>query len=156
MFVLGIAFIILLTAADQLCKFLVVNNIPLGEYITVIPKFLEITYTKNTGSAFGMFSQYTWLLAIVSLIALIIFGYLYRYVNFKKRALFSLALILIIAGTLGNMIDRIFRGEVVDMITFIFGNWHFWTFNFADSYLTIGVVLMLVDLMIGKNDIWKK
>ncbi|MDD3382173.1 MAG: signal peptidase II [Bacilli bacterium] len=156
MYILGILFIIVLTTADQFSKQLIVNNLPLGEYISVIPNFLELTHTGNTGSAFGMFSEYTWLLAIIALIALVIFGFLFKHLDFKKRVIYSLALILIISGTIGNFIDRVFRGEVIDMISFIFGNWRFWTFNYADSYLSIGVVLMLIDLLIGKNELWKK
>lgn len=157
MYILGIVFIIILTLADQFSKLMIVNNLALGDYIVVIPNFLELTHSVNTGSAFGMFAGYTWILAIVAVITIVaIFVFAFKYVDFKKRIIFSLSLILVIAGALGNLIDRIFRGEVVDMISFIFGDWRFWTFNFADSYLTIGVILMLIDMLIGKNEIWKK
>ncbi|MGI6710005.1 MAG: signal peptidase II [Bacilli bacterium] len=157
MYILGMFFIIILTLADQFSKQMIVNNLALGDCIVVIPNFLELTHSANTGSAFGMFAGHTWILAIVAIITIIaLLVFPFKQIDFKKRIIFSIALILIIAGALGNLIDRIFRGEVIDMISFIFGNWRFWTFNFADSYLTIGVILMLTDMLIGKNEIWKR
>lgn len=126
-----------LVALDQLVKYLVMTNIPLGEHVPFIPYILELTYVTNTGAAFSIFSEHTWALAVVSLVmsvalALALFKGLFRH------PLGRLTLALLLAGALGNFIDRAFRGFVVDMFNVLF--MRFAVFNVADICVVVGGV----------------
>lgn len=127
----------ILIALDQLVKYLVMTNIPLGEHVPFIPYILDLTYVTNTGAAFSIFSEHTWALAAVSLVmsavlALALFKGLFRH------PLGRLTLTLLLAGALGNFIDRAFRGFVVDMFNVLF--MRFAVFNVADICVVVGGV----------------
>lgn len=133
-FVLAIFLVIL----DQVVKFWVVERIGLYETVEFLPPFMELTYVQNTGAAFSMLSGHTWALAVVSLVmsvALVIM--IWKKVFSLPFGLFSLTLVL--AGAVGNMIDRVFRGFVVDMFDFMFVR--FAVFNVADVCVVIGGIL---------------
>ena len=143
-----------LVALDQLVKYLVMTNIPLGEHVPFIPYILDLTYVTNTGAAFSIFSEHTWALAIVSLVmsavlALALFKGLFRH------PLGRLTLTLLLAGALGNFIDRAFRGFVVDMFNVLF--MRFAVFNVADICVVVGGIaaglyyLFLMDKLEGKE-----
>lgn len=135
---------------DQLTKILVSSNMEIYESITVIPKVFNITYIHNKGAAFGMLSNHRWVFMVVSTIAIIAMSvYLFRFC--KEGMFFKVGLALVISGGIGNMIDRIFLGYVVDMIeaTFIetlFG-WSFAIFNVADSFVCVGAGIVIFCLV---------
>ena len=140
--------ILLLIALDQVVKWYVVKEIPLGGMRRFIPKVVSLTYLKNSGAAFSMLENQQWFFAIITLIAMgAAFVYLYRHI--KGSLWLLLGLTLIISGGIGNFIDRLRQGFVVDMFHLDFMN--FAIFNVADIYLTIGVGLLLIYLLIEES-----
>ena len=136
--------ILLLIILDQAVKGYVVKEIPLGGMRRFIPKVVSLTYLKNSGAAFSMLENQQWFFAIITLIAMgAAFVYLYRHIKGSLWLLFGLT--LIISGGIGNFIDRLRQGFVVDMFHLDFMN--FAIFNVADIYLTIGVGLLLIYLL---------
>ena len=120
---------VLIIALDQITKYLVINNIGPNDTVTVIKNVFEFVYVKNTGGAFSILNNATWLLSIVSIIFCI--GVVVYFIKVKpKEKNICLALSMMFAGALGNAIDRIFRGFVVDFIKTSFIN--FPVFNVAD------------------------
>ena len=136
--------ILLLILMDQAVKGYVVKEIPLGGMRRFIPKVVSLTYLKNSGAAFSMLENQQWFFTIITLTAMgAAFVYLYRHI--KGSLWLLLGLTLIISGGIGNFIDRVRQGFVVDMFHLDFMN--FAIFNVADIYLTIGVGLLLIYLL---------
>lgn len=133
-----------LVILDQVTKILVAGNMVLYESIPVIPKLFSLTYIHNYGAAWGMFSEHRWVFLIITTVALIIMPIiLYRYR--KLHFLFGFSLSMILAGAIGNMIDRVFLGYVVDFIEAVFID--FPIFNVADICVVVGAVLMAIYLI---------
>ncbi len=126
---------LVLVAVDQLVKYLVLTYIPLGGHVPFIPYLLELTYVKNTGAAFSLFTQHTWLLTLVSLAMSVVLA-LALWKNFFRHPLGKVTLTLLLAGAVGNLIDRALRGFVVDMFNFLFMD--FAVFNVADICVVVG------------------
>jgi len=142
---------ILIVALDQLTKWLVRTRVPLHSSVEVIPNFLDITHVRNTGAAFGFlnavdFPGKTIVIAVIAICALVGVS-LYAGTLTNRQVLPRLAMALIIGGAAGNLIDRMFVGSVVDFVDAYWGSFHFWAFNVADSAITIGVVLMILDMI---------
>ncbi|NME35735.1 signal peptidase II [Fusobacterium sp. FSA-380-WT-3A] len=140
---------------DQLTKIQIENNFFIGDSLAIIQDFFHITYVQNRGIAFGIFQGKINLISVFTVIAII--GIIYYFLKTFKKSSFleKLAYMLIISGAIGNMIDRIFRGYVVDMIDFR-GIWSF-VFNMADVYINIGVAVILLDMFIkAKKDLKEK
>lgn len=138
----------LVLVADQYTKMLVAANLELGVSSEFIKGILDLTYIHNTGGAWGMLSGYTWLLVSVTLVIMLVcIALLMRY-GVKNKLIFW-ALILVLSGGIGNMIDRIFRdGEVIDFLHFAF--WRdFPVFNIADIAIVIGAFLLIFYFAIG-------
>ena len=136
--------ILLLILLDQAVKGYVVKEIPLGGMRRFIPKVVSLTYLKNSGAAFSMLENQQWFFTIITLIAMgAAFVSLYRHI--KGSIWLLLGLTLIISGGIGNFIDRLRQGFVVDMFHLDFMN--FAIFNVADIYLTIGVGLLLIYIL---------
>ena len=138
---LYVLLIVLLVAADQVVKFLVRANIPLGQYVPFIPHVMDLTYWRNTGAAFSLFSRHTWVLTIISLVvAVLIAGALVKKVVSHPFGVTALSVVL--AGAVGNLIDRLFFGFVTDMFqtTFI----SFAVFNVADICVVLGGIAFCV------------
>jgi signal peptidase II len=135
---------------DQFTKSLIESFLPLHQTRTVIPGFLNLAHVRNSGVAFGMFASHgdragTILLSALGLLALALVGfYFWRTAREERRLLVSLSLIL--GGAIGNLIDRMASGSVTDFIDFYLGSYHWHTFNVADSAITIGIVLMTLDI----------
>ena len=130
---------------DQLTKWLVVRNIPLEQGgISVIPKILEFVHIHNPGAAFNILSGRIGILSIISLLFSI--GVVW-YMVYKKpeNKLFRVSAMLLFAGAVGNVIDRIFRGYVVDFIKTVFIN--FPVFNIADISITCGAALLIIYIL---------
>jgi len=133
--------IVLLIVLDQLVKWTIVSNIKLGEVKGFIPSIMSLTYLQNTGAAFSILENQQWLFTIITL--LVIGGAIWYLIKNIKGSFWLISgLTLIIAGGLGNFIDRLRQGFVVDMFQFDFIN--FAVFNVADTYLTFGVLIMLL------------
>lgn len=133
-----------LIGLDQFVKAEIVGTIALGEIKPWLPNLVSLTYLQNTGAAFSILENQQWLFAIVTL--LVIGGAIwYLYQHMDDSFWLVAGLTLIISGGLGNFIDRIRQGFVVDMFHLDFMN--FAVFNVADTYLTIGVVLLLIALL---------
>jgi signal peptidase II len=136
---------------DQATKALVKARLPLHESVTVIPGFFDLTHVRNTGAAFGMLNSVDFaykpvVMVVVALIALASVGtYALTLPPAQRIARYGLALIL--GGAVGNLIDRATMGFVVDFVDVYWRGLHFWAFNAADSAITVGVVLMLLDLL---------
>ena len=133
-----------LIVLDQLVKAYVVHNIALGEIKSWIPNLVSLTYLQNRGAAFSMLQDQQWFFAVITLVVMAgAIWYLHKHIEDSLWIVFGL--VLIIAGGLGNFIDRIGQGFVVDMFHLDFIN--FAIFNVADSYLTVGVVVLLLAML---------
>lgn len=141
-----IVLILILVGADQLSKYLIDSYMLEGETVSVINNFFHITYVKNRGIAFGMFQGKLDIISIATIIAIVAIAYyLYKERN-RLSVVERMGFIYILAGAIGNMIDRAFRGYVVDMVDFR-GIWSY-VFNLADVWINIGVIFVLIDQLI--------
>ncbi len=150
MYALAAAGIVVL---DQVTKYLTVAYIGLGEHIPFLPGLLRLTYVRNTGAAFSAFQGQQWLFALIFLVftGLILWEY------FKKSMPFSSferwCIVGVYGGGLGNMIDRVRFGYVVDMIQTEFIR--FPVFNVADCFITCGCIALMVSLVFFNKEFWK-
>ena len=136
---------------DQLTKWLVRVRVPLYSSVEVIPNFLDITHVRNTGTAFGFldsvnFPGKTLAIGIVAMCALIAVA-LYAGTMASQQIMARVGMALIIGGAAGNLIDRLLVGSVVDFVDAYWGGFHFWAFNVADSAISVGVALMILDMI---------
>jgi signal peptidase II len=131
-----------LVSIDQLIKFWIVNNIDLGSVISFIPG-VSLTYLQNTGAAWSMLEGKQIFFYVVSIIAVV--AIIYFWIKTKHNLMLQLGLSLVLAGTLGNFIDRIVHTFVVDMFQLDFIN--FPIFNFADACLTIGFIFIFIGFL---------
>lgn len=143
----------LIVAADQLTKYLVVARIPLYTTVDVLPGLFSLTYVQNDGAAFSMLEGQQWLFALIFLIftVLLIWEFRKKTLPLKKFEYWCIAAVY--AGGLGNMIDRIRLGYVVDMIKTEFIN--FPVFNVADIFITCGCIALMVHLIFFNKEFWK-
>ena len=141
-------------ALDQYTKYLTVANIALYSEVDLIPGFLGFTYVKNTGAAFSSFEGQQWLFALIFAVftAAVLWEYFKKPMPFTTLERFCIAAIY--AGGLGNMIDRVRLGYVVDMIETKF--MEFPVFNVADCFICCGCVLLMVHLLIWNKSFWKE
>ena len=142
-----------IVAADQYTKFLTVAHIALYQDVELIPGFLGLTYVQNTGAAFSSFQGQQWLFALI----FVVFTVAVVYEYFKKSMPFTTlerwCIAAIYGGGLGNMIDRIRLGYVVDMIETKF--MEFPVFNVADCFITCGCVVLMISLCFFNRQFWK-
>ncbi|EHT7839187.1 signal peptidase II [Staphylococcus pseudintermedius] len=141
---------LIILIGDQLTKFIIRTQMTLGESFAVVPKFLYITSHRNNGAAWGILSgkmTFFYIITIIVLIALIVF-----YIKeAKNNMLMQIAISLLFSGALGNFIDRVSSGEVVDFIDTVIFGYDFPIFNIADASLTMGVVLLIIVLLKDQN-----
>lgn len=139
-----------LIAADQVTKAAIRATIPLYDSVEVIPGLLNLTHVLNTGAAFGVLNSldFAYKSILVSLLATAALGAIVFYAMTlgSETRLSRLALTLVVAGAVGNLIDRFVSGAVVDFVDVYWGSWHFWAFNVADSCISIGAVLLILDM----------
>jgi signal peptidase II len=146
----------LIIISDQLTKYLVLEKFRLGETIPLVLGFFNLTYIRNTGAAFGLLAQASPEFRIpffvaVPLIALIAVAYIFKKIDDRDHML-SVSLSLVIGGAIGNLIDRLRMGYVVDFLDFHWGyGYHFPAFNIADSAICVGVAILLLDLVFEKQ-----
>ncbi len=132
-------------ALDYLSKLWILSRFQVGEVKPIIPGFFNLTLGMNPGAVFGFLAEAPAafripFFAVVGLLALGFFGY--EFLKERVSTLQRIALGLIIGGALGNGYDRVIRGAVVDFLDFVFGGWHYWAFNLADSFIVCGAILL--------------
>lgn len=136
---------------DQTTKLLIVRRLALHESLVVVPGLVDFTHVRNTGAAFGLLNAVEFpgkplVIALVALVALIVMGaYAAQLPPEHRVARTGLALVL--GGAAGNLIDRLRQGYVVDYVDVYWRGWHFWAFNVADAAITVGVILIVLDLI---------
>ena len=147
-------FAVAIVVADQITKYLTVANIALYADVPFLPGLLQLTYVQNTGAAFSSFEGQQWLFAVVFAVftGMIVYEYFKKPMPFTKFERWCIAAIY--GGGLGNMIDRIRLGYVVDMIetTFI----EFPVFNVADCFITCGCIALMAHLILCNKEFWKE
>ena len=152
------ALLVLISAAvvvlDQITKAITVANIALFEEIPFLPGLVDLPYVRNNGAAFSSFRGMQWMFALVFVIftLLILWEYFKKPMGFNKFERICIAAVY--GGGLGNMIDRLRMGYVVDMIETTF--MEFPVFNVADIFITCGCVLLLVSLVFFNKEFWKE
>ena len=149
-----IVLIVIFILGDQWTKNLVVNNLELYERVN-ITSFFDITLLYNTGAAFSLFafdtgSQRIPLILISIFVSVYLLGFLIKHASSNHRAQ-NLAISMIAGGALGNLVDRITQGYVVDFLLCYYENWYFPAFNVADSLITIGMMIFLIDNFMIKD-----
>ncbi len=146
-----------IVALDQVTKAIVKAGVPIHGSVTIVRGLVDLTHVQNTGAAFGLFNTAefpfkTSILALVAFLALIgIAVYSARLAPHQKIA--RLALSLVLGGAVGNLIDRLRYGYVTDFVDVYWGDYHFWAFNVADSAITAGVVLMMLDMLLQERNV---
>lgn len=137
---------IILFIVDQISKILVTNLIDINHSIEIIKKFFYLTYTHNTGAAFSILTGQRILLIVVALVILFI---LFNYIRKSKieDKIDKLAFSLIIGGSIGNLLDRIVRGYVVDFIDVKIFGYDFPVFNLADTFIVVGVFILFISII---------
>jgi signal peptidase II len=140
-----------LVAADQATKYLVAAWIPLHEPMTIIPGLLNLTHVRNTGAAFGMLngSDFEFKTLFVTALAVAALAGIAAYaLRFgADTRLGQVGLLAVVGGAMGNLIDRVTRGYVVDFVDFYWGSFHFWAFNLADTAITLGAIALVLDML---------
>jgi signal peptidase II len=149
-----IVLIVIFILGDQWTKNLVVNNLELYERVN-ITSFFDITLLYNTGAAFSLFafdtgSQRIPLILISIFVSVYLLGFLIKHASSNHCAL-NLSISMIAGGALGHLVDRITQGYVVDFLLFYYGNWYFPAFIVADSLITIGMMIFLIDNFMIKD-----
>ena len=152
-FLYYVLFVGAIVDADQFTKYLTVANIALYEDIPFIPGLLQLTYVQNTGAAFSSFEGQQWLFALIFIVftGMIIREFFKKSMGFTTFEWWCIAAIY--GGGLGNMIDRVRMGYVVDMIETTF--MEFPVFNVADCFITCGTIALMVHLVLCNKDFWK-
>ncbi len=142
---------LVIVALDQLSKAAIRATLPLHESVTIIPGLMDFTHVRNTGAAFGIlnlaeFPFKSAVIALVATVALVAVG-MYAASLAHHQIVARVGLALIIGGAAGNLMDRITTGSVVDFVDVYWRTYHFWAFNVADSAITIGVAIMILDML---------
>ncbi len=143
-------FIILsLIILDQISKFLIVSNFNVYDKLVIIKNFFKFEYVQNTGISFGLFSGGRILIILASILVI---AYMIYDLIHNKNKIHKVSCILILSGALGNLIDRVFRGYVVDFISFTLFNHEMAIFNLADICVVFGIGLYIILMFVeGKS-----
>ena len=142
---------ILIVAFDQATKALIRARLPLHESVTVVAGLVDFTHVRNTGAAFGFLNSVDFpfkpvVIALIATAALVGVG-LYAASLAHHQLAARIGLALIIGGAAGNLLDRVTVGSVVDFVDVYWRSYHFWAFNVADSAITVGVAVMILDML---------
>ncbi len=136
---------------DQISKYIIQEVMSSGQSIYVIEDFFNLTYIRNKGGAFGIFyGMDEVFFLVVSFIAIVVV-IVYIYKLHERERLLIVALSFILGGAIGNLIDRILYGEVIDFIDLYIGEYHWPAFNVADLSITIGVLMVILDIFKGSH-----
>lgn len=143
-----ICFVISLVIIDFLIKVLVIKNLT-NNSITIINNFLSLIYVKNYGVSFSMLSGNHLFILVVSFIAIAVLIYMLE--SYKYTLHYQIPILVMLSGAIGNLFDRIFRGYVVDYISFTFGTYEFAVFNFADMLVVCGCIYVIIYAFFFEN-----
>ena len=136
---------------DQFIKLIVTRNLNLYEEVKIIPKFFSILYVKNTGAAFSILKDSSFLLIILSVIfVLLLDNYIKKEKHLSLEQVISFGLIM--GGIFGNLMDRIIHHSVIDYLSFTFGKYNFPIFNLADTAIVCGVILYGISIILEKKE----
>ena len=151
---LGLAVAVLAAIADQAAKLAVLHLLAAdGARALVVLPVLNFTLTMNRGMSFGLFNTNAAMNALVfTLIAAVIVAALLVWLKRAQGWLLQIAIGLVVGGAIGNVIDRLARGAVVDFLDFHVGQWHWFVFNVADAAISVGVGLMVIDGLRGRRE----
>ena len=142
---------LLLLVSDFLAKRWVLGNVDeFRRGIPLIDGLLRFTYVRNPGAAFGILEGARWPFVAVSVLAVVGLSYLLLRHELSLRR--TIAYSMILAGAAGNLVDRVLYGHVIDFIDVYYGAWHWPTFNIADSAITLGAVLLILDALMGHRE----
>ena len=144
---------------DQVSKAIVKAQLALHESVTIVPDLINLTHVRNTGVAFGLLNNIDFpfkpvLMIVVTLSALLAIS-IFAMQTTSNSPIASIGFAFVLGGAIGNLIDRITVGYVLDFIDVYWWEWHFWTFNVADSAITIGAILLIIDLGVLNRDVSK-
>jgi len=144
----------LVVLMDQITKALILNNLPLYNSITVVPGFFDITHIHNPGGAFGFLANQgaglrKMVFLFVSLLAVCLIFWFYKKTPATHRSL-ATGFAMIFGGAIGNLLDRVRFGKVVDFLDFYIGNLHWPAFNIADSAITVGIGIFILHIVFKK------
>jgi signal peptidase II len=142
---------IAIVALDQISKALVRELLPLHDSVMLVPGLVNFTHVRNTGAAFGLLNAVDIpfkpvLMTLIAVVALAAIA-LYAWRSTSDEPASRIGLVLILSGAVGNLIDRVTAGHVVDFVDVYWRDYHFWAFNVADSAITVGAVLLIVDML---------
>ena len=139
--------VVICVLLDQITKVIARSQLKPKGSITIIKNFFKFTYVENKGGAWGAFSGKLWLFIIITVIALGIMFYLLKDFNLQNNKMYSIGLCLIIAGAIGNFIDRLALKYVTDFLDFYIFGYDFPVFNVADICIVIGVFMLIVQIL---------
>jgi signal peptidase II len=146
---LWIILILSAVALDQATKYLITSNLRFEEQIPVIDKFFYITYWRNKGAAWGILQNQRFIFITLTVIMSVVFVFILFKTNNK---MYRLSISLILSGALGNLIDRVFQGSVVDFLQFFIGSYQYPVFNVADMCVVIGTVILAIYMLFFQKD----
>ena len=154
MMLLGVSF--LAVALDQFTKYLILHSLKLNETAVLLPGTLYFTYIQNPGTAFGFMSNMNAVVRIPFFIGITVVAglivYTYQRMIPPEKVFSRLALGLIWGGAMGNFVDRLLYGKVIDFIDARYHQYQWYVFNVADSCITIGLIFLLLEHFFGKSD----
>ncbi len=142
---------IVIVVFDQVTKAMIRAKLPLYASTTIVPGFMDFTHVPNTGAAFGLLDRVdfpfkTAFIAMIATAAMVSVGF-YAASLARHQLIARIGLALIIGGAAGNLIDRVIAGSVVDFVDVYWRSYHFWAFNVADSAISVGVAVMILDML---------
>jgi signal peptidase II len=151
-----LGWVVTILVLDQLTKMIVDRTMSLHQSIPIIVGFFSLTYVRNTGAAFGIFagSHEAFRLPFLILVSVLALGFvvvMLKRLRDEETGLIT-ALSFIIGGAIGNLVDRVLYGEVIDFLDFYWSNYHWPAFNVADSCITVGVLITLYYLIKAKGE----
>jgi signal peptidase II len=147
-------FMLTILVADQVTKYLVVRYVRFGDKVTFVDGLINFVYSRNTGGAFSLLPGNPVLFLVLSMVALALLGYLYFKLEGKFWA--ELSAVAIMGGALGNLVDRLHYGQVVDFIDVHFGAWHWFVFNIADSAISVGAAGLIITIALSEISEWRR
>jgi signal peptidase II len=153
---LVLSWLVPIIVLDQLTKIIVDRTMPLHHSIPIVDGFFSLTYVRNTGAAFGIFagSHEVFRLPFLIGVSILAIGFILVMLKRLRDDATGLvtALTFILGGAIGNLLDRVLHGEVIDFLDVYYSNYHWPAFNLADSFITVGVTITLFYLVGAKGD----
>ena len=151
--ILCLVIVVVMVIIDQISKIIAFNSLEFGTTYKVVPHVIDFHLVKNRGAVFGILQGQMVLFYIVTIVGLALFTFLLKDASVKTMPFYTIGLSLMIAGTIGNFIDRVVLGYVRDFITF--GFFDFPSFNTADMCMCVGITMLMIDILFGKaGQLW--